>query len=256
MSTAVAMDLNCDLGEGYGAWSHGDDAALLQVVTSANVACGFHGGDPRTLERTVAAAAGRGVAVGAQVSYPDLVGFGRRAMDVAPADLTADVLYQLGALEAFARVAGTRVRYLKPHGALYHRVAADPAQAAAVVEAVRRYDASLPVLGAPRSALAAAAARAGVPFVAEGFADRAYDAGGRLLPRGEPGAVLADPAAAARQAVRLAVEGRVTAVDGSEVDVDVRSVCLHGDTPGAAEMARAVRAALEAAGVPLAPFAP
>ena len=251
---SVSIDLNSDLGEGYGAWSFGDDLALLEVVTSANVACGFHGGDPRTMERTVAAAAERGVAIGAQVSYPDLVGFGRRAMDVAPADLTADVLYQLGALEAFARVARTSVRYVKPHGALYNRTVVDEVQAAAVVAAVRLYDAALPVLTLPGSALAHAASAAGVPVVAEGFADRAYTAAGHLVPRGEPGAVVVDEAEVVARAVRMVSEGRVAAHGGGDVELQVASLCVHGDTPGAAALASAVRQGLEAAGVTLQAF--
>lgn len=187
------MDLNSDLGEGYGHWALGDDAALLEVVTSANVACGFHAGDPATIDRTVRTATDRGVAIGAQVSYPDLVGFGRREIDVPPDDLTADVLYQIGALEAFARAAGSRVRYVKPHGALYNRIARDPVQAAAVVEAIRRYDPALPLLTLPGSAAMRAAEDAGIPAVAEGFADRAYTGEGRLVSRREPGAVLHDP---------------------------------------------------------------
>ena len=250
-----AVDLNADLGEGYGAWRSGDDEALLDVVTSANVACGFHAGDPLTLRRTVEAAAARGVAVGAQVSYPDLVGFGRRAMDVAPDDLTADVLYQLGALEAFCRVAGTAVRYVKPHGALYNRVAHDVQQAQALVAAVAAYDASLPVLGLPASAVQEAAASAGVPFVVEAFADRAVTADGRLVPRTSPGAVLHDEQEVVQRAVRLVVDGAVDAVDGTVVRVEVASLCLHGDTPGAARLAVVVRAALEQAGVALRPFA-
>src|SRR5919201_1090320 len=194
------MDLNADLGEGFGRWTLGDDEALLDVVTSANVACGFHAGDPATIDRTVAAAVARGVAVGAQVAYPDLVGFGRRDLEVAAADLTADVLYQLGAVAAFAQAAGDRLRYVKPHGALYNRIVRDPVQAAAVVEAVRRYDPALPLLTLPGSAAMAAAERAGVAAVAEGFADRAYTRQGRLLPRGEPGAVLDDPAVVAARA--------------------------------------------------------
>jgi UPF0271 protein len=249
-----AVDLNSDLGEGFGAWSLGDDEALLGVVTSANVACGFHAGDPATIRRTVEAAAARGVAVGAQVSYPDLVGFGRRAMDLAPADLAADVLYQVGALEAFCRVAGTSVRYVKPHGALYNRVADDPRQAAAVVAAVRAYDPDLPVLGLGGSAVAAAAADAGVPFVAEAFADRGLTTSGRLVPRGAPGALLTDPDAVARRAVRLVVERRVETAAGGDVEVEVDSLCVHGDTPGAVAIARAVRAALEEAGVTVRPF--
>ena len=251
---AARVDLNSDLGEGYGAWTLGDDLALLDVVTSANVACGFHAGDPRTMERTVAAAAARNVAIGAQVSYPDLVGFGRRAMDVAPADLSADVLYQLGALQAFARVAGTQVRYVKPHGALYNRTVVDEVQAAAVVDAIRLYDSSLPVLTLPGSALARAAQAVGVPVVAEGFADRAYTADGHLVPRGEPGAVVTDEAEVVARAVRMAVEGRVAAHGGGEVELRVASLCVHGDTPGAARLAQAVREGLEAAGVALQAF--
>jgi 5-oxoprolinase (ATP-hydrolysing) subunit A len=249
------LDLNSDLGEGYGRWALGDDAALLEVVTSANVACGFHAGDPATIDRTVRAAVERGVSIGAQVSYPDLAGFGRREMDVAPADLTADVLYQLGALEAFARAAGSRVRYVKPHGALYNRIARDPVQAAAVVEAVRRYDPALPLLTLPGSAVMDAAREAGVPVVAEGFADRAYTADGRLVSRREPGAVLHDPERVAARALVMATEHRVEAVDGTQVAVEVRSLCVHGDTPGAVDLARQVRAALEQAGVTLEPFA-
>jgi UPF0271 protein len=249
------VDLNSDLGEGYGRWALGDDDALLEVVTSANVACGFHAGDPATIDRTVRTAVERGVRIGAQVSYPDLAGFGRREMDVAPADLTADVLYQLGALEAFARAAGSRVRYVKPHGALYNRIARDPVQAAAVVEAVRRYDPALPLLTLPGSAAMDAARAAGIPVVGEGFADRAYTAEGRLVSRREPGAVLHDPQRVAARAVRMATEHRVESVDGSQVEVDVRSLCVHGDTPGAVDLARRVRAALEEAGVTLEPFA-
>jgi 5-oxoprolinase (ATP-hydrolysing) subunit A len=247
----VQVDLNSDLGEGYGAWALGDDAALLDVVTSANVACGFHAGDPSTMRRTVEAAAARGVAVGAQVSYPDLVGFGRRRMDVAPDDLSADVLYQLGALQAMCRAAGTRVRHVKPHGALYNRVADDPAQAAAVVEAVRGE--GLPLLGLAGSAVALAAQEAGVPFVAEAFADRGLTADGRLVPRGRPGALVTDADEAAARVVRMVVEGRATAVDGTELEVRPASVCVHGDTPGAVAVARRVRAALQDAGVALRP---
>ncbi|HSK36535.1 MAG TPA: 5-oxoprolinase subunit PxpA, partial [Actinomycetota bacterium] len=207
------MDLNSDLGEGYGRWALGDDAAMLEVVTSANVACGFHAGDPATIERTVGTAVEHGVAVGAQVSYPDLAGFGRREIDVAPGDLTADVLYQLGALEAFAKAAGSRVRYVKPHGALYNRIARDPVQAAAVVEAIRRYDPALPLLTLPGSAAMEAAREAGVPAVGEGFADRAYTGEGRLVSRREPGAVLDDPGRVAARAVVMATEHRVETAD-------------------------------------------
>ena len=181
----MRMDLNADLGEGFGIWRLGDDEALLDMVTSANVACGFHAGDPLTMRRVCAAAADRGVAIGAQVGYRDLVGFGRRRIDIDPDELAADVLYQLGALDACARAAGTSVRYVKPHGALYNTAADDPAQAGAIAAAVAAYDRTLPLLGLPGSALADAAHAAGLPFVAEAFADRAYQPDGRLVPRGD-----------------------------------------------------------------------
>jgi 5-oxoprolinase (ATP-hydrolysing) subunit A len=250
------VDLNSDLGESFGRWRLGDDDAVLDLVTSANVACGFHAGDPSTLRRTCAAAAERGVAIGAQVGYPDLVGFGRRFIDMAPGELADAVLYQLGALEAFARVAGSRVAYVKPHGALYNAVVTHPGQAGAVVAAVRAYGGDLPILGLPGSALLAHAEAAGLPAVPEAFADRAYTPEGALVPRREPGAVLADPIAVAARAVRMATEGEVVAVDGSVVAVRPASLCVHGDAPDAVALAAAVRSGLEAAGVGLRPFAP
>ncbi len=252
----MRIDLNADLGEGFGAWRLGDDAALLEVVTSANVACGFHAGDPATMARVCTAAAARGVAIGAQVGYRDLAGFGRRRIDIAPDDLYADVLYQLGALDGFAKAAGTGVRYVKPHGALYNTAADDATQAAAIARAIAAYDASLPLLGLPASELERAAQAAGLPFVAEAFADRAYTPAGRLVPRSEPGAVHHDTATVVEQAVALARDRHVRAVDGSEVAVDAASLCVHGDTPGAVDLARAVRSALSASGIELAPFRP
>jgi UPF0271 protein len=248
------LDLNADLGEGFGIWQLGDDEALLGVVTSANVACGFHAGDPGTMGRVCTRAAQAGVAVGAQVSYRDLAGFGRRFMDIEPAELTDDVLYQLGALDGIARVSGTRVSYLKPHGALYNAVVEHEAQARAVVEAVAAYDERLPVLGPPGSALLRAAEAIGLRTVREGFADRGYTAAGTLVSRREPGAVLHDATEVAERAVRMAVEGHVLAVDGTPVSLAIDSVCVHGDTVGAVDLARAVRAALEAAGVVPTPF--
>lgn len=243
------MDLNSDLGESYGAWRLGEDAALLDVVTSANVACGFHAGDPATMRRTVAEAASRGVVIGAQVSYPDLVGFGRRELGATPEEIHDDVLYQLGALEAMCRAAGTHVRFLRPHGALYHRCAADPRAAQAAVRAAVAFDPSLAVVAAPGSALLRAAASAGLRTVTEGFADRRYLADGSLTPRGTAGAVLTDVAAVAAQAVSLATRGEAVALDGQAVPVPAETICLHGDTPDAAALARAVRAALEEHGV-------
>lgn len=249
------MDLNADLGEGFGVWRLGDDEALLDIVTSANVACGFHGGDPLTMRRVCALAAARGVAIGAQVGYRDLAGFGRRHIDMDPEELAADVLYQLGALEACARAAGSRVRYVKPHGALYNAAADDPGQARAVAGAVAAFDAALPLLGLPGSALAGAADAHGTAFVAEVFADRGYLPTGRLVPRSRPGAVLTDPAAVAARAVAVVLEGRVEAIDGSSIAVAAASVCVHGDTPGSVGLARAVREALAGAGVTVQAFA-
>jgi UPF0271 protein len=240
----TAIDLNADLGEGFGSWRLGDDDALLDVVTSANVACGFHAGDPSLMHRVCLAAASRGVAVGAQVGYRDLAGFGRRRIDYDPDELRDDILYQIGALEAFCRVAGTSVRYVKPHGALYNTAAVDSGQASAVVAAVRAYDPGLPVLCQPGSVLARLAAADGLIAVAEGFADRGYRADGTLVPRSAPGAVIHDPSAVVARAVRMAVEHTVVAVDGTVVPCPVRSICVHGDTPGAVELAGRVRAAL------------
>ena len=250
-----AIDLNADLGEGFGAWRLGDDAALLAIVTSANVACGFHAGDPLTLRRCCAGAVAHGVAIGAQVSYRDLAGFGRREMDVPPDELTAEVLYQIAALDGVARAEGGRVRYVKPHGALYNRAARDPEQATAVALAVSSFDAGLPVLTLPGSALETAAADLRLPVVTEAFADRGYRDDGTLVPRSEPGAVLTDPETIAARVEGMVVRGTVTTVSGTALELSPRSVCVHGDTPGAVAIAAAVRAALERAGVTLAAFA-
>ena len=250
----VAIDLNSDLGESFGVWRLGDDDAMLEVVTSANVACGFHAGDPTVMRSVCRDAVSRGVAIGAQVSYPDLAGFGRRFLDIDPRELRDAVLYQLGALDAFAQVAGSEVAYVKPHGALYHATIDGAAQADAVVAAAAEYDPSLAVLGAPGSCLLRAAEAAGLEPVVEAFADRAYLSDGRLVPRSQPGALVVDPAEVAARAVRLAAEHEVTAVDGTNVRVDARSLCVHGDTPGAVELARAVRDALDDAGVVVVPF--
>lgn len=249
------LDLNADLGESFGRWVLGDDETMLDVVTSANIACGFHAGDPLTLHGTVAAAAQRGVVIGAHVGYRDLAGFGRRFLDMAPDELTADVLYQLGALDGLARSVGSTVRYVKPHGALYNTIVADEAQAAAVVAAVRSYQPGMPVVGLPGSAFLRLAAEAGLRCVREAFADRAYTAAGTLVSRRLPGAVLSDPVAVAERMVALVTTGSVQAITGEAVPVAVDSVCVHGDSPGAVEMARAVRAALTGAGVVLRPFA-
>jgi UPF0271 protein len=255
MPGPAAVDLNADLGESYGTWRLGDDEALLSVVTSANIACGFHAGDPLTIRRACAAAVARGVTIGAQVSYHDLAGFGRREMTVPPAELTAEVLYQMAALDGVARAEGGRVGYVKPHGALYNRIARDPEQAGAVVAAIAAYDPALPLLTLPGSVAARQAAGAGLAVVAEAFADRAYTPAGTLVSRAEPGAVLTDPGEVAARVVALVTTGTVTSVTGEPVAVAARSVCVHGDTPGAVTLARAVRDALAEAGVRLTPFA-
>ena len=249
------MDLNSDLGEGFGRWELGDDDALLDVVTSANVACGFHAGDAVTMRRVCDRAAERGVAIGAQVGYRDLPGFGRRFIDVEPHALTQDVLYQLGALQAFAAVAGSRVRYVKPHGALYNAIVTHEEQAAAVVQAVLDHDAALPVMGLPGSAWLRQAEEAGLRVVHEAFADRAYTPEGALVSRRLPGAVLHDADEIARRCVAMATGEPVVDVDGGELRLTPDSICVHGDTPGAVDIARRVRAELERAGVALAPFA-
>ncbi|QYN35542.1 LamB/YcsF family protein [Pseudonocardia sp. DSM 110487] len=249
------VDLNSDVGESFGRWELGDDAAMLALVTSANVACGFHAGDPTTLRRTCGLAAQRGVAVGAQVGYRDLAGFGRRFIDVAPTELTDDIVYQIGALDGICRAAGTRVTYVKPHGALYNTIVHHEAQAAAVVAAVRAYDPDLPVLGLPGSVFLTAAEEAGLRTVREFFVDRGYTPQATLVPRSQPGALLHDPAEVTARVLRMVTDGKVTAVDGTDVDVHADSACVHGDSPGAVAMAEAVRAGLEAAGVELRAFA-
>ncbi|MFF7154377.1 5-oxoprolinase subunit PxpA [Streptomyces sp. NPDC008139] len=250
----AVIDLNADLGEGFGRWRLTDDEALLSVVTSANVACGFHAGDPSTMWRVCELAAERGVRIGAQVSYRDLAGFGRRSMDVPPEELAAEVAYQIGALEVFARAAGTTVAYVKPHGALYNRAVHDAEQAVAVVAGVRLAG-ERPVLGLPGSQLLLAAAREGLPTVHEAFADRAYTSGGTLVPRREPGAVLESEDEVVARSVGIARDGRVTAITGETVPVAARSLCVHGDTPGAARLAARVRESLEASGLRIAAFA-
>lgn len=265
------IDLNCDLGEARrgtprwsaslaaGAGAHPEDAALLEVVTSANVACGFHAGNRPTMAATASAAAERGVALGAHPSYRDSANFGRRELELSR-DAVADLVhFQLMELDMAARRRGTRVRYVKPHGALYNRIVRDEDQAAGVVDAVLRYadDAGedpLPVLGLPGSAVLAVAAAAGVRAVGEAFADRGYRADGTLVPRGEPGAVLTDPDEVAARVVAMATGAAISTAEGTTVVVAAASVCVHGDTPGALALARSVRSALDAAGVEVAPF--
>jgi len=247
------MDLNADLGESFGRWTLGDDDGLVAHITSANLACGFHAGDFRVMEATVALCRRAGVAVGAQPGYPDLLGFGRRLMPYEPDEVESLVRYQIGALEAFCRAHGVEMQHVKPHGALYNSAAGDPHLARAIARATAKFSRDLALYGlASSEPMRSAAAEVGLRFVPEAFADRGYLADGSLQPRTEPGSLLTDPAAAAGQALSIAVDGGVEAADGSRVDVRAESICCHGDTPGAVEIAAAVRQALEGAGVAVA----
>jgi 5-oxoprolinase (ATP-hydrolysing) subunit A len=234
-----SIDLNCDMGEGYGAWGMGDDERLAPLVSSMNVACGFHASDPATMRRTVRLAKRHGVAVGAHPSYPDRVGFGRRPLAATPDEVRDDVTYQIGALWAFCRAEGVPLRHVKAHGALYGAAAQDEALAAAVCEAARAIDPALAVVGLAGSRMAEVARRLGVRWVGEAFADRAYRSDGALLSRREPGAVIHDQAAVAERVARLAREGRLQAADGSDLWLEAGTLCIHGDTPGALELVRA-----------------
>jgi UPF0271 protein len=250
----TSVDLNADLGESYGRYTLPGEAELLSLITSANVACGFHASDPLVMQRTVSAAAGRGVTIGAHPSYPDRVGFGRRELAATPAEIAADVTYQVGALEAFCRAAGTQVRYVKLHGALYHRAARDRDVAKAVTFALRQLDSDLVILGPEGSALLLAAAETGLDVAREAFVDRAYQPDGHLVPRGTPGAVLDDATMIAERALRMVQDKNVVAIDGTRCMVRADSLCVHGDGAKAVEIVRAVRQRFEAEGISLAPF--
>lgn len=249
------MDLNSDVGESFGRWTLGDDQAMFGSVTSANVACGFHAGDPSVIRSTCRKAAEAGVVIGAHVGYRDLAGFGRRFLDIDPNELADDVVYQIGALQALAAAEGARVKYVKPHGGLYNAIVHHTAQARAVVDAVRSVDPGLPIMGLPGSEVLRLAEAAGLRAVPEAFADRAYTPEGTLVPRSLPGAVLDDPAQVAEHVLRMATESAVRAVDGSILKIRAESICVHGDSPGAVAMAAAVKSALSGAGVSLAAFA-
>lgn len=249
------FDLNSDSGESFSSWTMGDDEAMMQIITSANIACGFHAGDPTVMRSAVATAAGNGVAVGAHVSYRDLQHFGRAFVDVAPSELTNEVIYQIGALQAMASVAGARVSYVKPHGALYNAIVGHTGQARAVATAIAEVDPALAVLCQPGSEIGRIAEEMGLRVVHEAFADRAYNPDGTLVARRRPGSVLNDPAEIGDRVVRMATDHQVVAVDGSVIGLDADSVCVHGDTPGAVEIARSVRRSLSDAGIELARFA-
>lgn len=251
----MRIDLNSDLGESFGAWRMGDDETMLGIVSSANIACGFHAGDPSCILATLKQAAARGIVVGAHVSYPDKVGFGRRNMDVAPQELTADVIYQIGALRGLAKAAGTRVSYVKPHGALYNTIAGDAKQADAVIAGMQAVDPSLVMLALAGAPIVERCRAAGLAVVEEAFADRAYTPDGTLVSRREAGAVLHDPELVAERMLRLATEGLIEAIDGSTLHLSAQSICIHGDSPGAVAMAARVREQLLAGGVEIKGFA-
>lgn len=243
------IDLNADLGESFGVYALGDDQTLLHFVTSASIACGFHAGDPGTMARAVEACLARGVALGAHPGLPDLVGFGRRAMVVSPAEVRDLITYQVGALAAFAARQGQRLQHVKPHGALYTMAEGDPALARAIAQAVREVDADLILMGLSAGRLVAAGQALGLQVAQEVFADRSYEPDRTLTPRGRPGAVLEDPEHVAARTVRLVREGKLTATDGSDLTLAADTICLHGDSLGAALLADAVRRTLEAEGV-------
>jgi 5-oxoprolinase (ATP-hydrolysing) subunit A len=246
------IDLNCDLGESYGAWQMGDDANVLGLVSSANIACGFHAGDPLTMRRTVQLAAAQGVAIGAHPSLPDLQGFGRREMALSADEAQSLVLYQIGALSAFAQSANTRLSHVKPHGALYNMAARDAALAAAIAAAVAEFDRSLILVGLAGSKLLDAGRAAGLRVAAEAFCDRRYQSDGSLTPRSERDAVIKDIDDAVAQGLSIALHGRAQARDGSRVAIAADTLCIHGDKPDAALFARRLREALQAAGVHIA----
>ena len=250
----ATIDLNSDVGESFGRWTLGDDAAMFRSVSSANVACGFHAGDPRVIRQTCRDAVAAGVVIGAHVAYRDLAGFGRRFLDIDPGELADDVVYQIGALQALAAVEGGTVKYVKPHGGLYNAIVSHTGQAQAVVDAVKSVDPNLPVLGLPGSEVLRLAEAAGLRAVPEAFADRAYNPDGTLVSRTLPGAVLHDPAEVAEHVLRMASESAVRTIDGSVLKIHAESVCVHGDSPGAVTMAAAVREALTEAGITTAAF--
>jgi UPF0271 protein len=247
------IDLNCDMGESFGAWTMGTDTEVLASVSSANIACGYHAGDPAVMRRTVRAARDAGVAVGAHPGLPDLLGFGRREMRVQPADVEDMVLYQVGALAALAAAEGVRLRHVKAHGALYNMAARDVSLASAIARSVAAFDRDLLLFGLAGSVLLEAGRDAGLRVASEGFADRAYEPDGSLTPRSRPGAVIDDPDRVVERAVRMVTQGRVTATDGSEVALQVDTLCTHGDTPGAQALVRRLRAGLESQGVAVRP---
>ncbi len=250
----LQIDLNCDMGEGFGAYSLGHDAELLDYVSSANIACGFHAGDPTVMARTVGLAVQKGVAVGAHPAYPDLQGFGRRRLDMTPGEIEVTIIYQIGALAGFARAAGTSLSHVKAHGALYNVAAAEPAVARAYAQAVARYDSDLAIVCLATSPMMIEEARrTGLRVLREAFADRAYNTDGSLVSRRLPGSLITDPQAAASAVVRLVRRGQIVALDGTVLELEADTVCIHGDGPTAPALARALRERLQTEGIKIAP---
>lgn len=252
--TTGRVDINCDMGESFGAWKMGDDEAMMRAITSANVACGAHAGDPAVMRRTVRLAREHGVAVGAHPSFPDLPGFGRREMKLEPDEVEGLILYQLGALGAIARAEGVALRHVKPHGALYNIAARDGTVADAIARAVRAFDSSLVLYGLAGSLMLPAGEAAGLCVASEVFADRAYERDGSLASRRKPGSVVHDPDQVAARAVQMVRDGRIVALSGESIAVKADTICVHGDTPGAPDLARRIRSALEGAGIQVRPF--
>lgn len=249
----LRIDFNSDMGESFGQFKMGDDEAILDYVSSANLACGWHGGDPLTMRRTVFMAVKKGVNVGAHPSYPDLMGFGRRVMQLTPEEAHNYVVYQLGALAAFCKAAGTTMQHVKPHGALFNAAQDDPVLAEALVAGIKEVDPKLIVVALPGSEVDKTATKIGLKVAREGFADREYTDEGRLVPRTVKGSVIHDPKRIADRVIQM-VKGKLVAMSGKPLDVEVHTICLHSDTPGAAELARTIRSAVEAAGIRVTPM--
>jgi UPF0271 protein len=254
MTTTKTIDLNCDMGESYGPYRIGSDEALMPLITSANIACGYHAGDPLVIDRTVRLAARHGVGVGAHPGFPDLLGFGRRAMQLTPVEIENYTLYQVGALAAFARSAGAELAHAKPHGALYNMAARDVELASAIARGIARFSQNLIMVCLAGSVMAEAAGAAGLRVAREGFADRAYNPDATLRSRKLPGALIEDPQKAAQQAVRMVRDGVVLTHTGEVIPLAVDTICVHGDTPTAVEIARTIRRELGAAGIAVAPL--
>ncbi|MDR6958342.1 UPF0271 protein [Pseudomonas brassicacearum] len=252
----VSIDLNSDLGESFGPWPMGDDSAMLDLVSSANIACGFHAGDPAGILSVIREAMSRRVVIGAHVGYRDLVGFGRRAMEPSSAELIGDVIYQIGALQGLAKAAGTSIHYVKPHGALYNTIANDARQASDVIAAIKAIDPELTLLALAGAPIVQQARQAGLRVVCEAFADRAYSADGSLVNRRLPGAVIHDPEVIAKRMLRLVKDRVIESIDGEEITIEADSICIHGDNATSVATARVLKEAFIANGVQIASFIP